>query len=249
MYIFTFSRYYWFDKIVYLNNWKNISAGDLIEFWWEYALVLWKDIPFKEIYNKYLVNLDYKIYKKKFLTKNSICLINYIVQKYFSSFKRVVPLYIPNMDIEKLFSYRKKVKKTVSYKFYSENWCLYSDKENIDYQQLIVFPDIWSVYNSFLDFTFLEDNKVYNSSSTIAAKSKLFWWISDLNYKNLVCTQSQIFKNWKKLKEIIVFSPHTWYYKNHQEPRYNAIDILEKMSNLEWANLKFIQDYRLFSYN
>lgn len=247
MYIFTFNLYFSFDKIVYLQTSTKLSIGDLIYIKWSYAIVLWDNISFKELYYKY--NLSYEtveIIYKNFLNKNSIKLINYIVLEYFSTFRKVIPLFVPDNNIDKLLKNKLKIK---SIKLNSldiiDNKISISKEINKE-KKIFIFPNVWSAYNIINNNKIIENYWIYYWSTSILSKSKLFWEISMNKKLDLLCTHSQIFQNWSNLKKIYIFNPHTWYYKTQQEPRYNICNIIEYMSKLYKNDLIYINDLRLF---
>ncbi len=245
MYIFTFNRHYNFDKVCYLETNKKFLAGDLIGLNNEYALCLGKNIPFKEIYSNYIQkDSNWKLAQSRLLSKNCIDIINHIVWNYFASYKRVVSLYLPYNNIDKFFKHKSNTQKNILNHLKYDNWYIKEITGESNWQQLIVFPDIWTAYNFVENLQNFSKYKLYDGNTTIVAKSKLFWEIKQSKSNIVICTYSQIFLNWQKLRHIIVFWPHTWYYKNYQEPRYCVINVLKKMADIHKAKLEFIQDYR-----
>ncbi len=143
-----------------------------------------------------------------------------MVKQYFTTYKNVIKLFLPELNIEKLLKY--KITK--------------SEKSS---QSLIIFPDLRTAYNN-IDNNI--KNNIFYSWKTTISKLKLFWWIKKWKIKELYCTHSQIFQDRNNLKNITIYYPHRWYYKNQKDPRYNTKEIVKKLAEIHWAKLNMIND-------
>ncbi len=84
-------------------------------------------------------------------------------------------------------------------------------------QNLIVFPDDWSLFNFYEKYKIWE---VLDINSTSLTRYKMFLKVKMGKVKTLITTHGGVFQDWKNLEKIFVFYPYKWYYKNQQNPRY-----------------------------
>lgn len=235
------------DSVFFSNIEFKVNPWDLLYDWNRYYLSLWTNISFEDlIIDEISLDTSISIDFKSLLSKNSIDIIHNIVKESFSLYRLVVPMFIPD-DIRSILKRAsKKVNKSVEnidYLNYINSWIV---KKN-QWQQLIIFPDLWSIYNqldnNYLSFDWVE---ILNSKSTNVQKWKTFWNIKNWITNSLVCTHSQIFQDWLNLWKIIIFSPHQRYYKNQKDPRYSTVDLLKKFEEIYNCELYYEKDYRLF---
>ena len=219
-YIFDFHNFWWSDKILQIETKKKLNNWDLFEINWNYFLNLWEKINRETLYkySKTIETKQIKIIEKNFFQDKTIKLVHWLVKQYFTTYKNVLKLFLPTFEINKILKYKTKKQKT------------------IPNQKLIIFPDIRTAYNTTLS----ED--IYYSWNTIIQKIKLFWNIKTWKTQTLTCTHSLIFQDWLNLKEITIYHPHRWYYKNQQDPRYNTFEIVKFLKNLYNCDLNIIND-------
>lgn len=239
MYLYSFDRFFGFDKVCLLGDFgkKKIKAGDLLVFWNQYFLALGDKIAFAEQYG-HLESVKAELMYKQFLTQPTLDLLHRMVETYYTTYKSVIRLFITN-DIQKLLEREWKLK-TKSLK--STAAIQFCDFSLVDTgQTLIVFPDLWTMFNSISD-QFREDYWVAFLSSTHTEKQKDVhrWEIKKGRKSVILCTYAEIFQDYYDLKKIIFIDPHKWYYVNQQDPRYKVGDVLEEMKKLYGAELQII---------
>lgn len=235
------------DSVFISHTNKKVSHWDLLYDGSRYYLCLWTHVSFEDlIVDEISLDDEIKIEYKSFLSKEIIDIIHHIVKNNFSLYRLVIPMFLPDEIRNLLKRASKKINKSVEfidYSNYSNSWII---KKCIG-QQLIIYPDMWSIYNQFdnnyLLFDWVES---LNSKSTNIQKWKTFWNIKNWITNTLVCTHSQIFQDWLNLEKIIIYSPHQRYYKNQKDPRYSTIDILNLFKEIYNCEIYFEKDYRLF---
>ncbi len=199
-------------------------------------------IKYKNIYNMWNV-----------LSPTSLMFIEFFRRYWFSNYRRILGLYIP--DPSKFQKYQlseikkhKKVKAKLDwytkldinidnyYDFLKLNKAVkvinYDevDLETTKGQTLFIFPDLWTMENIKTKIKNEKKSLFLSGNDTVVKKTKAFIDIKNAKIKNLFCTHSQIFQDYKNLKRIYVFDPYKWYYKNHQNPRYRIAEVVNQMA-------------------
>ena len=225
MWCFSLDKFFWFDKVCFLNVNKKIklSPWDLIKDGDSFFIILGEKIEYKSLYEKFIWNTkNIEKFEKNFLSEKTIKLIHRMVKTRFTSYKKVFNLFLPTFEIEKLFKYKQnKTKKSVS-------------------QKLFVFPDLWTAFNIIWNL-----EKIYSSHNTTIQKIKLFRWIKNWKIEEIYCTWSVIFQDWLNLKKIIIYYPHKRYYKNQQDPRYNVFEVVKKMKKIYECEIECVKDFNI----
>jgi primosomal protein N' len=114
------------------------------------------------------------------------------------------------------------------------------------WQTLIVFPDLWTMFNQWRDIETLRNSKIENgvavllSGDTEKQKDVHRWEIKKWLQSVIICTYAEIFQDFKNLQKIIFVDPHKRYYSSQQDPRYKVGDVIEKMQELYWSALEII---------
>ncbi len=233
-YLFSFLNYFGDDRVFVLETKQKFWTWDLIKKDWEYFLNLGEKISWQQKYDKKIEKDDFEIYIKWFLSKNTLEIVHFMVYQYFSTYKKILNLFM-DLEIWNLLRYRIEKTKKTSYKEaiidYPKSKLEFTDKKK-DWQILIVFSDLLTLKN----YCELELD-ILHGSSTQAIKNKIFWKIKSWDTWIFLCTYSQIFKDYQNLKEIIMIDSHKRYYKSQQDPRYLTNTVLEKMSEIYWARL------------
>ncbi len=106
-------------------------------------------------------------------------------------------------------------------------------------QTLVLIPEI-ILTNQILNRlqkVFWEDVISINSSITEATKTKHWIDIYTWNAKVIIWTRSSLFYPYNNLATIIIDEEHDNSYISDQAPRYNAIEVAEKITELNWNNL------------
>ncbi len=111
---------------------------------------------------------------------------------------------------------------------------LYSNK-----QSLLLIPEIilTSQLEKRLKKVFWENVLVINSSITEASKTKAWLSIYQNNSKIIIWTRSALFYPYSDLWLIIIDEEHDNSYQSDQAPRYNSIEIANKITDLYWNKL------------
>lgn len=106
-------------------------------------------------------------------------------------------------------------------------------------QSLILVPEI--ILSNQIHFklkeVFWDDIIVINSTVTDATKTKYFLDIAKNKAKIIIWTRSALFYPYSNLWLIIVDEEHDNSYISDQSPRYNSIDVVNKITDLNWNKL------------
>ena len=159
-FLYCFSKYAWIDRVFTASFEEKTKQWDLIKIWLDYYLNLWESLSFKENYKYWLniTNQGIEIVYKKFFTKKTVELIHYIVWQYYTTYRKVIPLFV-DKDIDKVL--RKEISKSVKPRFhnidieYLDNQFVMND-DLCDGQELIVFPMDNFFYSLTVYFVVLE---------------------------------------------------------------------------------------------
>ena len=241
-YLYWFTKYAWSDKI-WKVPWK-LKAWDLFLFWDEYYLSLWDEISFFEqyVYEIREPEEKFKVIEKNLISKETIQFINYMTYERYCPYYNVMKYFLPQ-EIDKLIERKVWKKKNMSF------WTKWNGVKNlinipkidsslrsewqVDWQTLIVFPDLWTLINMTND-NFRKEPWVDTllSTNTQNQKDKSRRNVKLWNTKVIFATHSEIFQNYSDLKKIIIFYPHKRYYANQQDPRYKTLAVVQKMSEI-----------------
>lgn len=244
MYLFNFSKFAWSDKVFKVVNNDNfpkkIKTGDRVACEEDYFLVLWDQISFSERYTyNYTPAQKVEIIYPKLISAQNMEMAHWMVYTYYSTYKSVMRYFLTD-EVESLLK--------------REKWSKRKTKEKIDkildvewfniskeWQTLIVFPDLWSLFN-MTNETFLENKQVafLRSSSTQNQKDKNRWEIKKWNVNVIISTHWEIFQDFADLKKIILIDPYKRYYANQQDPRYKVEAVLEKMKEVYNCELEIL---------
>ena len=106
-------------------------------------------------------------------------------------------------------------------------------------QSLLLIPEIilTNQLESRLKKVFWENILTINSSITEANKTKAWISIYSWNAKIIIWTRSSLFYPYNNLWLIIIDEEHDNSYISDQAPRYNSIEIAEKITELSWNTL------------
>ena len=244
MYLYAFNMYAWFDKIFILNDSKTKFKGwDIIQNKeWYYFLVLWEDISFPEVYNTvYSSDKNFTTIYKWLLSKESIKLIHRMVYERYTTYKNVIKFFLDS-EIEKLLA--KEIRPNKKKKSFNTKIWKYEIKWDWNYQTLIVFPDIrsykniiWNENNEWIFLYSLDTQNIKNSNR---------WKIKTWNESLIYTTSSEIFQDFKNLKEIYFIEPQKRYYAAQQDPRYKVRIVLEKIAENYNSKITIIDSENIY---
>ena len=110
MYLYSFDRFFGFDKVCLLQEStpkKKVKPGDLLVFGNQYFLCLGDQIAFSEQY-EHLTPVKAELVYKEFLSAHALQLFHRMVQTYYTTYKSVVRLFFAD-DIEHILKRETKV--------------------------------------------------------------------------------------------------------------------------------------------
>ena len=88
-------------------------------------------------------------------------------------------------------------------------------------QQVIVFPDIWTIYAQLPAKIFTQPGvAVFHGGLTLIQQAKLFRQLKQGAIHTLLTTHAGIFQDRYDLEQIIIIDGHKRRYKSQQDPRY-----------------------------
>ena len=106
-------------------------------------------------------------------------------------------------------------------------------------QSLLLVPEIiltTQIFNRIKEI-FWDDVLIINSTITDANKTKYFIDIYNSSAKIIVWTRSALFYPYNNLWLIIIDEEHDNSYISDNSPRYNTIEVAEKITELNWNKL------------
>lgn len=112
MYLYSFDRFFGFDKVCVLaesTSKKKVKAGDLLIFGNQYFLCMGDVLSFPEQYH-HLTPVPAELVYKEFLSPPALKLFHWMVETYYTTYKSVVRLFFAD-DIEKLLERESKLLK------------------------------------------------------------------------------------------------------------------------------------------
>ncbi len=106
-------------------------------------------------------------------------------------------------------------------------------------QILFLIPEIilTNQLSSKIKDVFGKDILIINSTISDSTKTKYWLDINNINAKIIVWTRSAIFYPFNKLWLIIIDEEHDNSYISDSSPRYNTIEVAEKITELNWNKL------------
>jgi primosomal protein N' (replication factor Y) len=106
-------------------------------------------------------------------------------------------------------------------------------------QSLLLIPEIilTNQLETRLKKVFWENVLVINSSITESSKTKAWLSINSWESKIILWTRSSLFYPYPNLWLIIIDEEHDNSYQSDQAPRYNSIEIANKITDLNWNKL------------
>lgn len=220
MYLYWFTNYAWFDKVVSVSSVK-CKSWDLLKLGDQFFLALWEEIAFSELYLT-STSGNFEVILSWFLGKKTLELLHWMVAEYYTSYKNVMKYFLPE-EIEHFLG--REVPGKVS-------------KKSAKTQTLTVFPDLWTLMNTLDGKDFSDENNVVlHSWITQVQKDKAWWKIKKGLVSNVFCTYWEVFQDFFALQKIVFLDPHKWYYANQQDPRFKLGDVLDKMADLWWISV------------
>jgi primosomal protein N' len=198
---------------IYQSHHKS-QSGDLIFYNHKYYLNLGENISRPEQWAT-SIYFDQETVIKWLCTTQTVKLLHWMVNEWFSSYNKCIPLFFWN-DINLLLRH----KKTTT-----------SNKRSEEPQSLIIFPSFFSLiqYHNHHDD---EQIITLTGQSTDIARSKAYRSLHNNESKILYATHSQIFQDRYNLTSITVIDEYSPQYQTYQEPRYNINAVIEKIKEI-----------------
>lgn len=240
MYVYAFDKFAGHDRVFVLDDaWFSYKSGDVIADGDALFCVLWEEICFAEQYR--IVYRPYQwfyLVEKAFLSAYQLALLHYIVQTYYTTYKAVMRLLLPGMDIAALLTYKKTNKKSHYHAavFDEEKRIFLPSSDRYDGQQLVLIPDLRTADNLF-DKDIIDTSTLRHSGLTQLQMTKIFRWTKQGQIGTLMTTFAGIFHDWKNLQRILFIQPHKRYYQHQQDPRYKVPAVIDFIAEQTWAEL------------
>lgn len=251
MYYYSFDKFYWFDRVVKLNEESfNVFPGDLIKIQNTVFLCLWDNIAFAEQY-KYVEEFSTEnsnIIYTWFFSEKLLSLLHWMVYYNYTTYKSIIKLFLPTdimslVNREILGKSPTRNKKTI-YEFenilnqnITSNVCykneLFDHSPSEKWQILYIFPDLWTLKN-MVDDSLLVGKKSIVLHSMNSTKQKDIAWrnIKKNKVQFIFTTPGEVFQDYKNLSKIYFIFPHKRYYTNQQDPRFKMWDIVKILTSL-----------------
>ena len=246
---------FWFTYEIPKNFEKDIKIGQIVKiFLWEKETFwviyeIFENIP-EKIEKSKIKKIEEITNQKSFINSYRIELLKFISKNYFSPIHNSLNLFLPKNLVEKVK--KGKLKEIIK----EENkkillfWVTGSWKTEIYIkllekylkewkQSLLLIPEIvlTNQIASRLENFFWKNLIILNSTVSEAKKTEYFFDIASLNAKIVIWTRSALFYPFSNLWIIIIDEEHDNSYISDQTPRYNAIEIANKISDLSWCKL------------
>lgn len=225
MYCYFPNKRFWDEKVAWVT-WVTGTAGDLFMIDGEYALLLWEHITAHELIFGQVTAVHNELVEKSLCSANTLCLIHKFVWHRYTTYSNTIPLWIGADLIALLKRRSKKWKQTQrawKIELSSQGEIVFLASNVTSRQQLIVFPDLWTMHQQ-LPARLFEQEWVARRHSGLSAlqKATLFWWCKQWTIHTLVTTPAWIFQDWHDLVSIMLVDAHKWWYKSVQDPRYRT---------------------------
>ncbi len=219
-----FDRYFGHDRVAQAEPLAKVKPGDFFEARGiGYAVCLGESVTWMEQYEKFrepqLWSVELIHYGQLF-SEQTLELLHWFTQHRFCWYKKAIPLWVGN--VEELAKRQTRTSKK---------------KTNTGQQQLLIYPHVWALVNDpGLDG---EDptRKVLTSQTTKKQKAESYRAVQAWTIQTIACTYSQMFLDRKTLTKITVYHQHYGRYKNQQDPRYQAVQVVKKMAEVYGAEL------------
>ena len=249
MYYYSFDRFYWFDRVVRLDEKSfNVFPGDLIKTQNTVFLCLWDTVAFQEQY-KYVDSISVEgssiIYTWLF-SQQLLLLLHWLVYYNYTTYKSAIKLFLP-ADIMSFVNREIVGRKPTKNKkiicdfegLLHENIdsvvCdkneLFNNIQSEKWQILYVFPDLWTLKNMVSDSLLTDKKSVLLYSMNTSKQKDIAWWnIKKNKVQFIFSTPGEVFQDYKSLSKIYFIFPHKRYYSNQQDPRFKMEDVVNVLS-------------------
>ena len=184
---------------------------------------------FSEQYQSvYRVPHGFTCIEKCFFSRPQLGLLHHCVYTYFTTYKAVMRLLLPPIDLTQLLSYKKTSKKPLfsTIMFDKISWLFIQSPEAPQAgQQLVIVPDLRTAHN-MIDASIRENVLLWHSALSPLQMIKLFRWCKQGQVWTLITTFAGIFHDRRDLRHILFIEPHKRYYQHQQDPRYKVAEVV-----------------------
>jgi hypothetical protein len=228
------NEYPWQHGLVTLPVWSG-KTGDLLYLQDQYALHLWTTLAEQFMTQKIPGVSRSEILEPSLLTIETVTRVHTFVSYRFTSYPRALQLWLWDDMIPLLARKPKSIKKKPATPDASTFITLdsnfhFSMSDTSFVQQLVVFPDLWTMLNLVPDhIKELPHVLLLHSQSTPKQCQEAFRACKMWTVTTIITTWSQIFHDRTYLSHCLVVAPHTRYYKQQQDPRYHTVTVLQEL--------------------
>lgn len=225
-------KYYWSDNIVRYTWSSEMTAGDLVLVGGQYAVALGDEVARWCDYE--LGNIVAHIAEPWLLSPTSVAMIHRMVKQRYSSYRKVIPLWLGG-DVSDLLKRKPQTpRKSSSWSHLVASWSSRVRWDTqIDGQQCLIFPDLRTMFSSVSEAVRKDSSvAILSSSMTEKQRNDARWSIAQGKTRIVLSTPAAFFQNWHLLSDIQIIDPHLRYYKNRQNPRYGTSDVVKKMRKI-----------------
>ena len=205
------------------TTWVVWNPGDLVLIDDRYALIWWEHIQRSDDRQWSYTAVKTELLLPALLSQRTRTDIDQVVCYWLSSYASVLPLRVGS-DIVALDKYAQKKKQSLGRSrevFFSESDILSFRACDLTHrQQLIIFPDIWTMHQQLPQKVFDQPWVArWHSGLTSIQKAKIFRWCKSGQIHTLMTTPAWIFQDWCDIWSICLVDAHKWWYKTGHEPR------------------------------
>jgi len=230
------------EKVAWVT-WVSWSEGDFLLIDEEYVVCLWTHITAHELIKGEATAVRQEIIETALCSNQTMRLMHQFVWQWFTSYTNTIPLRIWS-DIQALLKRRPKKVSPISRSwemwFSPEGNLLFTSGSDTTQQQLIVFPDIWTMHQQ-LPVRLFEQPWVARRHSWLTAlqKAVIFWGCKKWTIHTLITTPAWVFQDRQSLSAIFIVDMHKRWYKSAKDPRYRTPTVLAHFEQVYWCSRTF----------
>lgn len=240
MYCYFPNKRFWEEKVARVT-WCTWITGDFFSIDGDYALLLWEHITAHELIPGQVTAVHCELIEKSFCSPKTLHVIHEFVWKRYTTYTNTVPLWLWSDMVALLKRRVKSVKNTTrsrSVDLTKERVFAFSSNSPTSSQQLIVFPDIWTMHQQLPAKLFDQPGVIRRHSGLSALqKASIFRWCKKWTVHTLITTPAGIFQDRKDLQLIYLVDEHKRRYKSAQDPRYRTPTVLAEMKEVYSCSL------------
>lgn len=218
------------DKVAWVT-WITSDEGDLLSIDGNLALVLGEQVTAHELMQGQMTAVRTELICKWLIWKDALDIIHEFVWTRYTSYAQTVQLWI-GADIHVLLKRQgKSLKKPMSRSWRMElgeqGKFVYAVIPPTMTQQLIVFPDLWTMHQQLPARVFEQPWVARRHSGlTTLQKATIYWWCTYGSIHTVITTPAGIFQNRYSLASISLVDGHKRWYKSAQDPRHRTPSVL-----------------------